>query len=64
MKAQWQLIDTETGQALACLGDPFELDLKKLAKDFVTTLMSERIKGVSSEEDQEGALNAGKDKKG
>lgn len=63
MKAQWQLIDTETGQTLACLGDPFDLDLKKLAKDFVTTLMSERINGAATDEPK-GVLNAGRDKKG
>lgn len=26
MKAQWQLIDLETGKALAILGEPFDFD--------------------------------------
>lgn len=35
MKAQWQLIDVETGDQLMALGKPFDIDFGELKKKMI-----------------------------
>ncbi len=47
MKAQWQLIDIETKETITILGEPFEINLKRLAEKFADIVSKEQFKGTS-----------------